>query len=308
MKLAPRITLALLAGICALAEIGPGSAQGRTELTSERDKVSYMVGMDVGKSLAAVGSDMDLTAFQRAIANTFKDGKPLIAESDIQPLAQALMQRIAARSGQSPGTRVPEVDRNQVGYLLGADVGRSLAPIQDELDLKILVQAVGDRLVRRRPLLAESEAEAMHPAFQQQMRAKQLRLAEKNRAKSAAFLIGNKQAKGVSVTSAGLQYMVLRQGAGHRPVGGEQVRFNYRARLLDGTLYESTYDRHHPIDLVLDPSGSGWTQALSLMPVGGKYRFWMPVEQAYGAQGTPGVPIGPKTTLVFDVELMSIDR
>lgn len=309
------IAIALAVGVWGLGGADLATAQDRAALTSDRDKVSYMVGMDVGQSLAAVGQDMDLAAFRRAVRNTFDGGKPLIAEEQVPTLGQALMQRIAARNGQDAAAgRVSEsawddAARIRTGYLLGADVGRALAPIQDELDLKVLVQAVGDRLARRKPLLAEAEAQAMHPDFAQRMRARQLTLAEKNRAKSTAFLTHNKNLKAVSVTSSGLQYMVLRQGAGPRPTRGDQVRINYQGRLLDDSLYDSTYDRHQPVEFVLDPSvPGGWTEALSLMPVGGKYRFWMPVERAYVEGGTPGVPIGPNATLAFDVELMSIDH
>ena len=288
-------------------------AQDKTALTGERDKVSYMIGMDVGKSIAPAGPDLDMAAFERAVRNAFDDGKPLLAEDQVQPLAQALMQRIGARGGkQPPGTQLPAVDRQQVGYLIGADVGRSLAQIKDEIDVATLVQGVRSVLDKRTPLLAPAEADALRKSFSQRMQAKleaqSAALAGKNQAEGAAFLAKNKQVKGVVTTPSGLQYMVLRQGAGPRPAPSDRVRVNYRGTLLDGSVFDSSYDNGQPAEFALDQVIPGWTEGVALMPVGGKYRFWIPGELAYGAKGTPGGPIGPNATLVFDVELLGILR
>lgn len=303
----------LLAAAAVLVAVVPVLAQDQTVLASDRDKVSYMVGMDVGKSIAPAGPDLDVAAFQRAVRNAFDGGKPLIAEDKVQPLAQALMQRIAVRNGQAPaGTKAPEVAKDQVGYLVGADVGRSLAPIKDELDVAVLVQGVRSVLDNSRPLLEQAEADALRTAFSQRvqdkLQAQAAALAQKNAAEGAAFLAKNKTVKGVYVTPSGLQYMVLRQGNGPRPARSDRVRVNYHGTLLDGSVFDSSYERGQPAEFALDQVIPGWTEGVSLMPVGGKYRFWIPAALAYGAQGTPGGPIGPEATLVFDVELMAVLR
>lgn len=303
----------LFAAAAVLVAAVPVLAQDQTVLASDRDKVSYMVGMDVGKSIAPAGPDLDVAAFQRAVRNAFDGGKPLIAEDKVQPLAQALMQRIAVRNGQAPaGTQAPEVARDQVGYLVGADVGRSLAPIKDELDVALLVQGVRSVLEGRKPLLEQAEADALRTAFSQRvqdkLQAQAAALAQKNAAEGAAFLAKNKAVKGVYVTPSGLQYMVLRQGNGPRPARSDRVRVNYHGTLLDGSVFDSSYERGQPAEFALDQVIPGWTEGVSLMPVGGKYRFWIPASLAYGAQGTPGGPIGPEATLVFDVELMAVLR
>lgn len=303
----------LFAAAAVLVAAVPVLAQDQTVLASDRDKVSYMVGMDVGKSIAPAGPDLDVAAFQRAVRNAFDGGKPLIAEDKVQPLAQALMQRIAVRNGQAPaGTQAPEVARDQVGYLVGADVGRSLAPIKDELDVAVLVQGVRSVLEDRKPLLEQAEADALRTAFSQRvqdkLQAQAAALAQKNAAEGAAFLAKNKAVKGVYVTPSGLQYMVLRQGNGPRPARSDRVRVNYHGTLLDGSVFDSSYERGQPAEFALDQVIPGWTEGVSLMPVGGKYRFWIPASLAYGAQGTPGGPIGPEATLVFDVELMAVLR
>lgn len=107
-------------------------------------------------------------------------------------------------------------------------------------------------------------------------------------------------------TASGLQYMVLRQGSGSRPTPSNNVRVNYEGKLLSGQVFDSSYQRGQPAEFGLGQVIKGWSEGLSLMPVGSKYRFWIPADLAYGQQGTPGGPIGPDATLTFDVELLSI--
>lgn len=287
------------------------SAQDKTVLTTERDKTSYMVGSDIAQSIAPVAPDIDLAAFERAIKNAFDGGKPLITEDEAQVVGPALMQRIASRAGQAPaGAKVPDVAKDKVAYLVGADVGRSLAPIKDELELPVLVQAIRTAFAKGTPLLSEAEQAAVRQSFQQKVQAKMQAqasaLGDKNKADGAKFLAENKAVKGVFTTGSGLQYMVLRQGSGARPKATDRVRVNYHGTLLDGTVFDSSYERGQPAEFALNQVIAGWTEGVAMMPVGSKFRFWIPGDLAYGPKGTPGGPIGPNATLVFDIELMSI--
>lgn len=295
----------------ALGVLGTASAQVTSALSTDRDKVSYMIGMDVAHSIAPAGPDLDLAAFERAVRNTFAGGKPLIEEDKIKSLGQALMQRISARTGKAPaGTAVPDISEDQVGYLVGADVGRSLVPIKDEIELPVFMQGLRTVLVGDQPLMDQAQATALREVFsrriQSRMQPEGSALAGKNNAEGAAFLARNKVVKGVFTTPSGLQYMVLRQGAGPRPRPADKVRVNYHGTLLDGTVFDSSYDRGQPAEFGLDQVIAGWTEGVSMMPVGAKYRFWVPGVLAYGDKGTPGGPIGPNATLVFDIELMGI--
>jgi FKBP-type peptidyl-prolyl cis-trans isomerase FkpA len=290
---------------------GAASAQDQTVLTTERDKASYMVGTDIAQSIAPVAPDLDLAAFERAVRNAFAGGKPLLAEDEAKATGQALMARIGARSGNPPPDgKVPEVAKDKVGYLVGSDVGRSLSAIKDELELPVLLQALRTSFEKGKPLLTDAEITAVRQAFSQkvqgQMQAKAAAAGEKNRTEGAAFLEKNKSVKGVVTTKSGLQYLVLRQGAGARPLPTDRVRVNYHGTLLDGTVFDSSYERGQPAEFALNQVIAGWTEGVALMPVGAKYRFWIPGDLAYGAKGTPGGPIGPNSTLVFDVELMAI--
>jgi FKBP-type peptidyl-prolyl cis-trans isomerase FkpA len=297
--------------LLAAVAIVPVGAQDKTTLSSDRDKVSYMIGMDVAHSITTAAPDVDVNAFERAVHNAFDGGKPLIAEARIKPLAQSLMQRIAVRNGKAPaGTVSPAVAKDQVGYLIGADIGRSLTPIKDEIELPVFMQGLRTTLAGGEPLLTDAEASALRSAFTQRMQARMQAQASvaggKNEAEGVAFLAKNKAVKGVYTTPSGLQYMVLRQGAGPKPKPGEHVRVNYRGTLLDGTVFDSSYDRGEPAEFGLDQVIPGWSEGVAMMPVGSKYRFWVPGNLAYGAKGTPGGPIGPNATLIFDVELMAI--
>ncbi len=304
-----------MAAVTGVAAQDPSGAAGKAALASERDKVSYMIGMDVARSIEPIKQDIDMAAFERAVRNAFQGGKPLLGEAEMQQTGQALMQALAARHGQTPpgmapGTQVAPPPKDKVGLLVGADVGRSLAPVKAEIDLPVFMQGLRTALAGGSTLLDEAQAQAVRAAFSQRMQAKlQAELAErgaKNKAEGEKFLAANKSAKGVFTTPSGLQYMVLRQGAGPRPTPGSSVRVNYRGTLLDGTVFDSSYDRGQPAEFPLDGVIAGWQEGMALMPVGAKYRFWIPGELGYGAGGTPDGSIGPNAVLVFDVELLGI--
>lgn len=287
-------------------------AQDKTVLTTERDKASYMVGSDIGRSIAPVGPDLDMAAFEKAIRNAFAGGKPLLTPDEAKGTGQALMARIAARNGQpAPGGKTPEVAKDKVGLLVGTDVGRSLAQIHDEIDMPVFLQAVRTTMANGKSLLTEEENNAIRQAFSQKvqakMQAKATAAAETNKTEGAQFLAKNKTVKGVFTTPSGLQYMVLRQGNGPRPRATDQVSVNYHGTLLNGTVFDSSYERGgQPVEFGLNQVIAGWTEGLTLMPVGAKYRFWIPGDLAYGNKGTPDGTIGPNSTLVFDVELLAI--
>ena len=285
-------------------------AQEKKVLNTDRDKVSYMIGMDVGSSLSPIGSQIDMAAFERAVRNAFEGGKPLIDDATAKKTHEALMARLSSQNGQPPGSvsKLPEVSKTDVALLVGADVGRSLKPVKAEIDLPTMMQAVRTTFAKGTLLLTDEEARAIGAAFgerqQSRLREETAAAAEKNKTDGAAFLAKNRTQKGVFTTASGLQYMVLRQGAGLRPKPTDKVRVNYEGKLLDGKVFDSSYERGQPAEFALTQVIAGWSEGVSLMPVGGKYRFWVPADIAYGEQGPPD--IGPNATLQFDVELLDI--
>ena len=136
--------------------------------------------------------------------------------------------------------------------------------------------------------------------------AKMMADAKNNLEAGQKFFAENGKKPGVKTTASGLQYQVLTEGKGAKPKSGEVVRVHYKGALLDGKTFDSSYDRGQPVVFPMDQVVPGWQEGLQLMPVGSKYKLWIPGNLGYGDKGTPGGPIPPNATLVFDVELIDI--
>jgi FKBP-type peptidyl-prolyl cis-trans isomerase len=159
------------------------------------------------------------------------------------------------------------------------------------------------------PPLDAKQADEVRKRFTEHLRVKreaqQQALAEKNRGEGAAFLADNAKKPGVVVTDSGLQYQVLRDAAGAKPKAADTVRVNYIGTLLDGRKFEDTYAIDHPASFALNQVLPGLGEAIRLMPVGGKYRFWLPANLAYAERGLAG-QIEPNAVLTFEIELLEI--
>jgi len=201
------------------------------------------------------------------------------------------------------------IDKNKISTMVGMDIGRGLAQIKDDVDIKIVEQALEQTLKGEKTSLTQEEALQVRQAYMQQMQAKrvaeQKAAAEKNKTEGAAFLAKNKSKSGVKSTASGLQYEVEKEGSGPKPKATDTVKVNYLGTKIDGTKFDSTYDRGQPATFPLNGVIKGWSEGLQLMPVGSKYKLYVPAELAYG-ENAPG-PIGPNATLIFEVELLGIE-
>lgn len=202
-----------------------------------------------------------------------------------------------------------KTEKDKVSYMVGMDLGKNLVRIKDELDIKVLTQGLEASLAGGKTGMTEEEANTVKQAFMQKLQAKQVEeekvAAEKNKSEGAAFLAKNKSKSGVKTTATGLQYEVLKQGTGPKPKATDTVKVNYLGTKVDGTKFDSSYDRNEPATFPLNGVIKGWGEALQLMPVGSKYKLVIPADQAYGEQAPP--TIGPNAVLVFEVELLSIE-
>jgi FKBP-type peptidyl-prolyl cis-trans isomerase FkpA len=200
-------------------------------------------------------------------------------------------------------------EKEKVSYMVGMDLSNGLAQIKDEIDPAIVAQALQDALKGGKTLLTQEEALAVRQAFVQKMQTaqaeKQKAQATTNKAEGEKFLAANKSKPGVKTTASGLQYQVIKEGTGKKPSATDQVKVHYLGTLIDGTKFDSSYDRGQPAQFALNGVIPGWTEALQLMTVGSKYKLFIPSDLAYGEKGTPG-PIGPNSTLIFEVELIEI--
>ncbi len=202
-----------------------------------------------------------------------------------------------------------ETDAQKLGYIIGMDIGNSLRNENTEVDIDALLEAIRVTYEGGTPAMTTEQAQAIRMAFIEQRRAKAeaeaTELATRNQAEGEAFLAENAQAEGVVVTDSGLQYKVLTAGDGARPAASDTVEVHYRGTLLDGTEFDSSYARNQSSSFALDKVIPGWTEGVQLMPVGSKYMFYIKPDLAYGEGG--GGPIPPNSTLIFEVELISIE-
>ncbi len=203
----------------------------------------------------------------------------------------------------------PESLEDRASYAIGLNLGRSLVAQGVAVNVDLLSRGVRDAVGGGETLLSDQEMnetmQALQTKVQQEQQAKFAAMAEENRAAGEALLASNAGAEGVTTTDSGLQYKVLTEGEGGSPTAADQVRVHYEGRLVDGNVFDSSYDRGEPVEFQLGGVIPGWVEALPLMKVGSKWRLWIPSALAYGAQGRPP-QIGPNSTLIFEVELLGI--
>ena len=199
---------------------------------------------------------------------------------------------------------------DKLSYALGIGIGRQLAQMgADGLNIDDFAQAVKDMIAGKEPQIADQEAQAIVTEFFQQQEAKQrAAAAEKykdNKEKGEAWLAEKAMEEGVQTLPSGLMYQVLKEGSGKKPTAADTVECHYEGRLIDGTVFGSSYKRGESATFPLNGVIKGWTEGVQLMTEGSKYRFFIPYQLAYGERGA-GQAIPPFAALVFDVELIKV--
>jgi FKBP-type peptidyl-prolyl cis-trans isomerase FklB len=220
----------------------------------------------------------------------------------------------SAKPRTTPGakTQTPltlKTDKDKASYAIGMNLGTSLHRQSVEVDPAIMLRGVKDALAAGKMLMTEDEMRATLTQLQNEMRKKQqekaLLAGAANKKEGEEFLAANKAKDGVITLPSGLQYKVLTEGTGPKPAATDSVVCNYRGTLINGTEFDSSYKRGQPATFPVSGVIKGWTEALQLMTVGSKWQLFVPAELAYGERGG-GPVIGPGATLIFEVELISI--
>lgn len=191
----------------------------------------------------------------------------------------------------------------KISYALGLSLGNNLLQSGiEKLDYKKLAKGIQDVLEQNEPEISYQEAQAVINDFFQEL---QTKMNKKNIEAGKAFLEANGKRKEVTTLPSGLQYEVIKKGEGKTPAAADTVKVHYEGTLTDGTVFDSSIRRGEPATFGVTQVIPGWVEALQLMPVGSKWKLYIPSELAYGAQGA-GQAIAPHSTLVFDVELLDI--
>jgi FKBP-type peptidyl-prolyl cis-trans isomerase len=221
-----------------------------------------------------------------------------------------ILSLFLASCGQAPNTAnagqpgAGDISRADLGYAIGVSIGGNLKQYEFDFDYDAFLNGVKDQLENKTTRIKPEDANNLIQAALAKLTEKKSR---ENMQKGTAFLEQNKAKKGVITTASGLQYEVLKEGAGKKPTQTSQMTLHYQGTLLDGTVFDSSYKRGQPATFSAGGVIPGFSEGLLLMSPGAKYKFYIPSALAYGAEGQGQIP--PGSTLIFEVELISfIDK
>ncbi|MCL7941363.1 FKBP-type peptidyl-prolyl cis-trans isomerase [Halomonas sp. ATCH28] len=225
--------------------------------------------------------------------------KTLLTSASLAALLAAAPLALAA---------APETDDEKLGYSLGVTLGQSIQQDVEDLDIDAFTQAIRDVFDGGELEMSDEEMAEALTTFQQEAMAAREAEAEQqsaaNRAEGEAYMAENAEQDEVTVTDSGLQYRELESGDGATPGADDTVEVHYEGTLIDGTVFDSSYERGEPVSFQVGQVIEGWQEALQLMSVGDTWEVVIPSDLAYGAQGQG--PIGPHETLIFKVELLDV--
>jgi len=229
----------------------------------------------------------------------------------VAALALTLSQFACTAKGDFGGPVSLKTENDRFSYMIGQDIGKSLKDLDTIVQIPVLVRGIEDALKNRSSMLTEEEMtklkQELSMKMQSAMMAKQQVSGGKNKTEGEKFLAENKTKPGVVTTASGLQYTILKEGSGPKPLATDKVSVHYKGTLIDGTKFDSSYDRNEPVTFPVNGVIPGWTEALQLMKVGGKYKLFVPPNLGYGERGA-GDKIGPNAVLIFEVELLKIEK
>ena len=204
----------------------------------------------------------------------------------------------------------PKTDKDKFSYALGMNFGENFRKQGLDLDPAVFSKAFADAFNNGKTAMSDQDMQTILTAAAQDIRKKQAAAQAEKGAQAQAegdkFLAENKTKESVVALPSGLQYKILKQGTGDKPTLQDTVVCNYKGTLIDGTEFDASEKHGGPATFPVNGVIAGWTEALQLMPVGSKWQLFVPSSLAYGPQGPPG--IGPNATLIFDVELVSVQK
>jgi FKBP-type peptidyl-prolyl cis-trans isomerase FklB len=215
-----------------------------------------------------------------------------------------------AKAAEKGATALKTEDQ-KASYAIGLRYGEGFARDLKEIDLTVFFKGLEDGFKGNPPQMTPEEIVATLQALQsrkmEEQQQEQAKASEGNKSASEEFLAKNKERKEVTTTESGLQYEVIKKGDGATPAADDKVNVHYHGTLPDGTVFDSSVERGEPISFAVNGVIKGWTEALQMMKVGDKWKLYIPADLAYGPRGA-GPKIGPHQALVFDVELLGVEK
>ena len=237
-------------------------------------------------------------------------GSAMAQQPAAKSSAPAAQPQPSSPAASSSNAALP-TDKDKLSYAIGMNVGKGLHRDGVDVDPNVLLRGLKDAMAGGPTLLTDEEARASIVQLQGQLRAKmeaqQAQAGETNKKAGDDFLAANKSKPGVVALPSGLQYKILKEGTGPKPMATDSVKCNYRGTLIDGKEFDASEKHGGPATFPVNGVIKGWTEALQLMPVGSKWQLFIPPDMAYGSRGAPP-DIGPNETLIFEVELLSIEE
>jgi FKBP-type peptidyl-prolyl cis-trans isomerase FklB len=216
-------------------------------------------------------------------------------------------------AAKKPGTAAPlalTTQKQKASYAIGVNIGKGLHRDGVDVDPALIQRGIKDAIAGGKLALTDDEMKAALTSLSADLKkkadAETAAAGDANKKEGEAFLAANKTKEGVQTLPDGLQYKILTPGNGPKPTASDTVVCNYKGTLINGTEFDSSYKRGQPVTFPVGQVIKGWTEVLQLMPAGSKWEVYIPSDLAYGPQGPGRGPIGPNQTLIFEIELVSI--
>ncbi|MEM6264224.1 MAG: FKBP-type peptidyl-prolyl cis-trans isomerase [Bacteroidota bacterium] len=287
-----------------------GGKGGSMSLENTVDSASYAIGMEMSRNFGNIGVTLNSDELKRGFDELLAESAYMAGPDALQFInAFGIQVQIAMQRGErTVNLDSINVSNDSLSYAIGVDLADRVKNIDLTMNSDAVKAGYDDRLADTPKLDSASVVQQLNSLqTRMQQRMEQLRAEQglKNKAEGMAFLKENGTQEGVQTTASGLQYKVERAGTGNSPSADDVVVVHYEGRLLDGTKFDSSYERGTPAEFPVGGVIRGWTEALQLMKTGAKWQLYIPSDLAYGEMGS-GNNIGPSALLIFDVELLDI--
>lgn len=281
-------------------------------LKNQNDEDSYAIGYNLGKSFKNISKLLNFDSFKNGIKDIFKGNKSIMSDGELQKQLTKFQQNIGKRLQKGEqGSDIKEDTVKKGSYAVGFNMARNIKSINSGLNVECFIGGMFHSMNGKNPILDIEAMKKTMTQFQNEAKKQQeevrKKMAEVNKTEGERFLAENAKKEGVKVTKSGLQYKILKEGQGQKPKVTDTIEVHYRGTLIEGTEFDSSYKRGESIKFKLGKVIPGWIEGLQLMKVGSKYQLYIPSELAYKERGA-GKLIGPNSTLIFEVELLGIEK